>query len=128
MNASLLGILLTVQRRIYQISQLFTDARCFGYFFDAGTRQFLQTTKVREQVTTPFGAYTCYVFQCRSSARLATSGAMTGNGKAVRFVTYLLNQVQGWRIGRQGELMGSIIQVEQLKTGLARDALGYTEQ
>src|SRR3989344_1930571 len=32
-----IGILLTVQGRINQLSEFFADSRCFGNFFDAGT-------------------------------------------------------------------------------------------
>ncbi|MNT95666.1 hypothetical protein D3C72_2375890 [compost metagenome] len=84
-----------MQVGINRLGKLFTDSRCFGDFFDAGAGQLLQTTEVFEQVTTTLWPYPGYVFQAGSTPGLATPGTVAGNGKTVRFVTDLLDQVQG---------------------------------
>lgn len=58
----------------------------------------------------------------------AAPRTVAGDGETVRFVTYLLDQVQRRRIGRQGELVGGIVQVEGFQPRLAGHALGHAEQ
>ncbi|MNG30434.1 hypothetical protein D3C84_1160500 [compost metagenome] len=53
---------------------------------------------------------------------------MPGDGKAVRLVADLLDQVQCRRIRRQGELVGCIVEVEGFEAWLAGDALGDAKQ
>jgi hypothetical protein len=71
------------------------DAFDTGQLLHLGAGHFLQAAELLEQLLAAFRTDAGYPFQGRTGAGLRTPGPVTGDGKTVRLVPDLLDQVQG---------------------------------
>ncbi len=77
-----------------------TDPLHSRQFFYAGLLYALQSTEVGQQVAAPFLAYPFDIFQRRSGSRFTALGTVAADGKTMRLIAYLLDQMQGRTIRR----------------------------
>ncbi len=113
-----------MQCSINRFGKLSADAWRLGDLLKTGSGQLLQPAEVHQQLAPALRADSRDAFQRRGGSCLAASCTVTGDGKAVCFVTHLLNQMQGGRISRQRKFVLRIVQVERFEPWLACDALG----
>jgi len=74
------------------------DAFHLRQLFHTGLSHTRQATETRQQITPAPLPYSTDFFQHGRRARLAALGAMSTDGKAMRLVPYLLDQMQRWTI------------------------------
>src|SRR5690606_39519670 len=99
-----------------------------GDFYGAGAGQLLEATKVLEQLPAPLWPYPGDTFQGGCITGLATPLAVAGDGKAVRLVADMLDEMQRRRMAWQDQLVVRVVQVQGFHACLAGDARGYAQQ
>ena len=72
-----------------------TDPFHSRQFFHAGLLHPFKTAKMRQQVAAAFLAHPFDILQLGSGARFAAPRAMATDGKTMRLVAHLLDQMQG---------------------------------
>lgn len=73
--------------------QLPVNSRNPAQFFNTSLANALDTTKMGQQRAAAARPYTRYVFEHRMNGSLLAATTVTGDGKAVRLIPYLLYQV-----------------------------------
>src|SRR5256885_5018873 len=96
-----IGTLSGMELLVDFFSELAADSLDLRQVLDARAHDALQPAEAREQLLAAFGADSCNALQRRGGASLGASRAMSGDGKAVRFVPNPLDQVQSGVIGRK---------------------------
>src|SRR5690606_34014492 len=121
-------ILFVVKRCINGFSQCFADALHLGNFVNAGLLYTLYTAEIAYQFPPTFRANALDTFQRGLSTLFISSCPMASNGKPVRFIPYVLNQVPRWRIGRDPEHIAGHGVNQLFHPRSARYALRHTDQ
>src|SRR5690606_6082400 len=122
------SILVAMQGSIYLCCQFFADTGCLGNFHGAGAGQLLEATKVLEQLPPPLWPYPGDTFQGGCITGLAAPLAVAGDGKAVRLVADMLDEMQRGGMAWQYQFIVRVVQVQGFHTRLAGNAFGYAQQ